>query len=793
MDLQNVPRQHLSLVNDQHTAAAFKENEPIFVSNEHSPADQSQKAVESESILKKYEVESMQDSSNGTPGASAPDSSSDSNRVENAVAIPDSTNAPVSLHEVSLARSDSTGPVEALEKMVVTATRTLRRLSQTSASVSIIDRAQIDASSAKNIDDLLKTKPGIQIKRPVGLAEGIPSDIIIRGIPGSLGSSRMLTLVDGMPTNASGTPFLFINEVPLEAIRSIEVVRGPYSSLYGANAFSGVVNVLTKEITTTPEMTAVFETTYPFLTMDQYLSNDISMRRAMRQSLKQSLWSGSATAGGGNQTARLFASAGLRSIGNYFMRDSAMAKKVDTIHQKSIDNHDYYDVRALCKAAVNAGGTEISLQTRYYANELGFGKTSNLAVSRDIITKGQKIIIGPEVKLFPNDMTTIVIGGFIRRLIGEFYNEGKISSDLFIPTYWKSTTIDWQMQTTLTFDLKPDHTIIAGADFLSNGAQFGAMVNDSSHVPLPNSLAKDVTIMNGGAFIQDEMFFFDRHFIFIPGIRGDYHSTFGGVISPKLGMVYNVLKQLRLRSSFGYAFRAPTLSELYMPDVTMQPNVIFRGNPAVKPEHLWTVECGIDDEIVPQLKTGVCFFSNQMHNLISNASQLFDTAAKVAYISFFNVEKEAWSAGVEMNLEWQAREWLFLEGQYTFQRSQDTKRKVALDYIPENLFSLAVKGLKEFSRSKALLQMQGNYVSSRTYLDWNNSKAIVDPEGNLKIIPPAVALKSYFILDAMARFTVAEKYWLALNVQNLFNRVYEESGGTYAPGRFMTLKFGVSY
>jgi outer membrane cobalamin receptor len=99
--------------------------------------------------------------------------------------------------------------------MVITATRTNRLISQTPASVGVISQEEIEISPAKNMDDLIMKETGVQVRRVVGIGEGVPSDIIIRGIPGSFGSSRTLILVDGIPTNVSGTPFLILNEIPL--------------------------------------------------------------------------------------------------------------------------------------------------------------------------------------------------------------------------------------------------------------------------------------------------------------------------------------------------------------------------------------------------------------------------------------------------------------------------------------------------------------------------------------------------------------------------------------------------
>ncbi|HMD69563.1 MAG TPA: TonB-dependent receptor plug domain-containing protein, partial [Chitinivibrionales bacterium] len=136
-----------------------------------------------------------------------------------------------------------------LDKMVVTGTRTLRSIKDNPAAVFVVTKEQIEASPANNVSDILLYQPGLQVQRSVGMGEGVPTNINLRGVPAATAGARTLILVDGIPTNAAGTPFLILNEVPLESIERVEVVEGPYSGLYGPNAFGGVVNIITKNPT----------------------------------------------------------------------------------------------------------------------------------------------------------------------------------------------------------------------------------------------------------------------------------------------------------------------------------------------------------------------------------------------------------------------------------------------------------------------------------------------------------------------------------------------------------------
>ena len=199
------------------------------------------------------------------------------------------------------ARAGSADSIVSLETMVVTASRTARLVSETPVSVSIITRNMIESSPAKTIEDLLITQAGVQVSRTVAIGEGIPSNIIMRGIPGSLVATRVLILVDGIPTNASGTPFLIVNEISLDAIERIEIVRGPCSSLYGANAVGGVINIITRNRFGRLSGTVNAETNYPFVAVDQAAFKAVPLAEALGKSAAMALWGFSGAAGGGNK------------------------------------------------------------------------------------------------------------------------------------------------------------------------------------------------------------------------------------------------------------------------------------------------------------------------------------------------------------------------------------------------------------------------------------------------------------------------------------------------------------
>jgi len=126
------------------------------------------------------------------------------------------------------------------QAVVVTATRTPTRVDAALAEVTVIERSQIAAHTGRNLASLLAEQPGLQFWSNGGL--GAFSSVSIRGLE----ARHTLLLIDGVRYGSAtvGTP-VFEN-IPLQAIERIEIVRGPLSALYGSDAVGGVIQVFTK-------------------------------------------------------------------------------------------------------------------------------------------------------------------------------------------------------------------------------------------------------------------------------------------------------------------------------------------------------------------------------------------------------------------------------------------------------------------------------------------------------------------------------------------------------------------
>ena len=131
-----------------------------------------------------------------------------------------------------------------IENVTVTATRTERSLNDVPATVSIISADEVEKNLSRDIRDLIRYEPGVSVggSNRFGL-----NGFTIRGV----GDDRVLTQVDGVPTIDEYNFGAFMTArrdfVDVDALKTVEIVRGPASSLYGSDALGGVVSFLTKD------------------------------------------------------------------------------------------------------------------------------------------------------------------------------------------------------------------------------------------------------------------------------------------------------------------------------------------------------------------------------------------------------------------------------------------------------------------------------------------------------------------------------------------------------------------
>jgi len=137
-------------------------------------------------------------------------------------------------------QAEAEAPYELKPDMVVTPSRMAESLSETLASVSVISREDIELSVAEDLFELLRLQPGVDIARTGG--PGSQTSVFLRGS----NSNHVLVLIDGIRVSSSNTGAFAWEQLPINQVERVEIVRGPRGSIYGSDSIGGVIQVFTR-------------------------------------------------------------------------------------------------------------------------------------------------------------------------------------------------------------------------------------------------------------------------------------------------------------------------------------------------------------------------------------------------------------------------------------------------------------------------------------------------------------------------------------------------------------------
>lgn len=142
----------------------------------------------------------------------------------------------LSLSELAYAADNAT-----LDEVIVTATRTPQQQESVIADVSVINAEEIKRGGQSTLIELLQRQPGIEITHNGGA--GKTSGIFMRGT----NTGHTLVLIDGVRVQSATAGTTTFENIPIQQIDRIEIVRGPLTSLYGQDAIGGVIQIFTKK------------------------------------------------------------------------------------------------------------------------------------------------------------------------------------------------------------------------------------------------------------------------------------------------------------------------------------------------------------------------------------------------------------------------------------------------------------------------------------------------------------------------------------------------------------------
>ncbi len=626
------------------------------------------------------------------------------------------------------------------------ATGSKQQISRAPSVASVITAEDIKAMGATDLDEVLETVPGIH----VGHAAGSYSSLyIIRGIY-SQNTPQTLVLQNGIPitTLLLGTKGGIWGGYPVEHIARIEVIRGPGSALYGADAYAGVINIITKSAADTPG-TQFGARDGSFNTWDTWIQHggklgSIDVATYLRVGHTDgfngtitkdaaqpavSLAPGPVNAGRDALDANLdFAYDKWRLRGGYKLRDdvgtyAGVASALDPVGKGKSER-------------ITA---DMSWTDPRFAQNWGLGFVASfLHYTQQVSTP---------LVLFPPG--TVFSGTFTNGMIGA-------------PETWERQV---RLSTFATYTGFADHNLRFGFGHDDLNMYKTAEHRNFTYAPsgLPIAQPDVIDFSDSAPFLrpnrrkvdyfytQDE-WHYAKDWTLTAGVRHDRFSDAGNTTNPRLALVWDAAYNFTAKLLYGTAFRAPSFAEEY--SIT---NPVAAGNPDVRPETIHTTETAFAWQVRRDMQVNLNLFRYAMKDII----RAVPNATPNTGSTIQNTGNQH-GQGFELETIWDADRNLRLSGNYAHQRSIDEATTQDAGYAPHTHVYLRA----DWRYANGwLLSTQGNWVADRKRAAGDNRPNVSD----------------YKTMDiTLHRQTKGDQWHFMAAVHNLFNADVREP--SLAPG-----------
>jgi vitamin B12 transporter len=479
-------------------------------------------------------------------------------------------------------------PVTQLDTVVVTATRTEQALKDVLGDVSVIDHETLENAGQSSLAEVLSRTHGIEYANNGG--PQTVTSLFMRGA----NSNQTLVLVDGQRVNNATNGLAALNAIPADSIDHVEIVRGAASSLYGADALGGVINIITK--------------------------------RDAERALSAYTSIGGGTYGTSSYSAGLSgASQGWTySLSSSYQQSHGFDATNDKSFLHNPDKDSYYErnVAASLGYEWKRGQT---LTAQFYDTHLNGGYDNGMPYFNDrSIQDVQGYSLTSMNRLTDIWTSTLRFGS----TVDNNRNENAPGDLLFGDSPDGKTTFRtrqnqllWQndlqlargQKLTLAYEHLDQRVEGDIPNFTDFPVSFGDYTQNRRHV---NSFT--------GVYLGD----FGAHHL-QASLRNDDNSQFGNHTTGGLTYGYDITRRIRASLGASTGFRAPNFNELYWPN-----DGFFVGNPDLKPETSRNVEASLrylDDDS----ELGVTYYHNKVKNLIVN--EAVDPADPFSLFQPFNV------------------------------------------------------------------------------------------------------------------------------------------------------------
>lgn len=616
----------------------------------------------------------------------------------------------------SPAQAQSQSAPVVLPEVSVSATGIATPLDQIGSSVTVITAADIERTQRRTLPDVLNNVPGLNVVQTGG--PGGQTAIFMRGT----NSNHVKVLLDGIDIGDPSTPngAVDLAHIATGDIERVEVLRGPQGGLYGANSIGGVISITTKKGEGPAKARATLE-------------------GGALGTFNQS----AAVSGAKDRFDYAFSVAHLRSS-HIDVTPTYVLPPGQSANPNSYDNMTYstrLGAQVTDDLRVNLIGRYADIRLKYtnddpttfpitpyatrsdYGNKAFFGRAEAVYAALDgrfINTVGVNIADNKRTNKDPNANP-------------ETTNDGT------------RTAVNWRGQIAVA----KGHTLVLGAERSTERA------NSQSYAIFGGApISYSAKNGNTAGYVEMQSQFAERFFI-VGNLRVDDDDMFGSHRTWRVAPAFIVPgSETKLKGSYGTAFKAPTLYELYgVGDFN------YVGNPNLRPETSKGWEVGFEQPLFgDRLRFGVTYFRNDIKDLINNVFAPVNT-----YVNVGKAKTEGYEAFVDIK----ATDRLRFHADYTRTDATDEIANTELLRRPKHKANFTA----QYQASDAL-GLSASLVYVGPWMDF-------DRQG---LWFPARDFQGYTVVNIAANYEVNKQVTVFGRVDNLFDKRYEVPVGWKAPG-----------
>lgn len=692
--------------------------------------------------------------------------------------------------------------LQTMDEMVVTATKSAKDTLDAPATVSVIRAKDIEKMNIQSADEALKFIPGAYATSAGGHQPSVMSTtVVLRGIPDY---SRTLVLVDGQKLNDPFIGAVTWESVPPETIERIEVVPGPFSSIYGGSAMGGVINIITKKPAKTRALVKAGYGTdgirigsvllegkpmeklgvsfdYGYKAANGFVMNDVVVARG--GAAGPVVTGGAITTDSMGNTRYLIGDKGrvpwksdntqLKLFAD-LPHDSSLT--FDYTHFTYTKEWDYFNtyLRDVVGNPVSNGGQKtlgVGGPNAKVTETLFLGGPNPKVQDRYALDFTSKLASDMELK-FQLSYLNIPTYELVRAGAAATYNGGA-------GTRLNRKSDELAALAQLSFPLSDHHLIVTGVSANKRSIRTTEYnIADWRNVDLTGAVNHRTAgeDRNFAVFLQDDIYLTDKFTANI-GARYDTVGTSGyvdrmnygnrdkGHLSPKASLIYRPDETTTVRSSIGNAFHVPNLRDTFgwWSPTANKPNGTpkdFVPNPDLKPETVTSWELGIEHKFAAGTLVRATYYMSELKDLIYRSSDLFSETVGNAGAGTVR--------GIELEVRHPLASWLNVFANATFNNSKITQNVAVptsvgktMTNTPERMFNTGLQGSDgPWSGSINLHYVGKVYVNAANLDIVNNVNGSYDP---------------FTIVDAKISYKVKENISASLSADNLFNRQYYQS------------------